>query len=280
MEYLVNKSLLAHHFEAEYRDQKAERQTLSQFYLGSGILTSMDQTTIATFGTLIGSVATALATFALVYVTTVLAKETKKLAEATAQPQIVAVIIPNKWAIHYFDIEVENTGNAPAFDIELTFDPDFPQDQFSGDTRPLRKISLLKPGQKISSGMCEAKTILDERFHITCSWKRTPTTSKIESLTYSQDMKEYKQIMYLGEREPMTQVAKAIKDIRNDWRPIAQGQKRTSHEIFDHQDRIEKNIAFARRRGFIDRQLEPDWWTKTEARRRRFLASKPKPKRN
>jgi len=240
----------------------------------------MDQNTIATYGTLIGSLATAIATIGLVYVTTVLAKETKKLAEATDQPQIVAVIIPNKWAINYFDIEVENTGNAPAFEIELTFDPDFPQDQFSGDKRPLRKISLLKPGQKISSGMCETKTILDERFDITCSWKRSPTTSEIERLTYSQDMNEYKQIMYLGEREPMTQVAKAIKDIRDDWRPIAQGQKRTSHEIYDRQDRIEKNIAYARRSGFIDRQLKPDWWAKTEARRRRFLSSKSKPKRD
>lgn len=240
----------------------------------------MDQNTIATYGTLIGSLVTALATIALVYVTTVLAKETKRLAEATAQPQIVAVIIPNKWAINYFDIELENTGNAPAFDIELQFDPELPQDRFLGEKQPLRRISLLKPGQKISSGMCEAKTILDLRFNITCSWKTSPTASNFESLTYSQDMSEYKQIMYLGEREPMTQIAKAIKDIRNDWRPISQGQKRTAHDIFDRQDRIEKNIALARRRGYIDRQLEPNWWTRTETRRQRFLSSKSKPKRN
>ena len=240
----------------------------------------MEQSTFATYGTLIGSLATAFATIALVYVTTILAKETKKLAKATAQPQIVAVIVPNKWAINYFDIEVENTGNAPAFNIELSFNPDFPQDQFSGGREPLRKISLLKPGQKLSSGMCEAKTILDIKFEITCTWKRSPSAKKIETLTYSHDLAEYKQIHYLGEREPLTQVAREIKNLRDDWRPISQGQKKTSHEIFDRQDRIEKNIAFSKRRGIINRQLEPDWWAKTDARRRRFLSSKSTPKRD
>ncbi|WP_053059075.1 hypothetical protein [Croceicoccus naphthovorans] len=108
----------------------------------------MDQNTFAVFGTLFGTLATALATFALWRVTRVLAVETKRMADAAMQPQVVATIVPNPWSTIHLDITVENTGNATAFDIEVGFDPPLSNGEArEGKSLPLQRISVLKPGQ-------------------------------------------------------------------------------------------------------------------------------------
>lgn len=72
---------------------------------------------------LFSTTVTALATAALFYATWVLARETKILSKATAQPHVTVGIEPNQWALIYFDLIVRNSGNAPAYDIKISFDP-------------------------------------------------------------------------------------------------------------------------------------------------------------
>lgn len=75
------------------------------------------------------------------------------MADLSAQPQIVASIAPNQWSLMHVDMEVENTGNATAFDIAINFDPQLPGDSEmeTQPETPLQKISILKPGQKLGS---------------------------------------------------------------------------------------------------------------------------------
>ncbi len=45
------------------------------------------------------------------------------MVDASAQPHIVVTLEPNPWAAFYFDINIANTGNAPAYNVEVVFDP-------------------------------------------------------------------------------------------------------------------------------------------------------------
>ena len=54
-------------------------------------------TTFIDFGGLLGTLVTAVATLFLWRVTKLLAVETKRMAEASAQPHVVATLDPNRW---------------------------------------------------------------------------------------------------------------------------------------------------------------------------------------
>lgn len=199
----------------------------------------MDQNSIATFGTLFGTLATAIATFALWRVTRVLAVETKRMADASAQPQVVANVVPNQWSTIHLDINVENTGNATAFDIEITFDPPLE----NGEARqsdlpiPFQRISLLKPGQQMTSYLSDVGDYLDKNFNVQITWKLRPNADHREILSYWLNMSDYKGVSYLGSRDPSVQIADQIKKLRDDWKRVANGSKKVRSDVFTSADR-------------------------------------------
>jgi hypothetical protein len=209
----------------------------------------MDQSTIATYGTLLGTFATAIATFALWRVTGVLAVETKRMADASAQPQVVANIVPNQWSTIHLDINVENTGNATAFDIEISFDPPLENGEArSGNTPiPFQRISLLKPGQSMTSYLSDVGDYLDKSFEVRVSWKLMPDATNREHLSYWLNMSDYKGVSYLGSRDPNIQIAEQVRMIRDDWKSVASGSKKVRADVFTSEDRQrEEEILEAR----------------------------------
>ena len=107
------------------------------------------QTWITTFiavGGLLGSLVTAVATLFLWRVTKLLAVETKRMAEASAQPHVVATLDPNRWSMRHFDLKVDNTGNATAYDIKVDFTPPLVngEGRAGGTAVPFKSISLLR----------------------------------------------------------------------------------------------------------------------------------------
>jgi hypothetical protein len=72
---------------------------------------------------LLGVLVTAIATVALWRATNVLAVETRRMASATSQPQVIVSIEENRWSMTHADMRVANTGNATTFDIKIEFDP-------------------------------------------------------------------------------------------------------------------------------------------------------------
>lgn len=79
--------------------------------------------TVSTLISALAALLTAVATFFLWRVTRLLADETKRMVDASVQPHVVVTLEPNSWAAFYFDINIANTGNAPAYDIEVGFNP-------------------------------------------------------------------------------------------------------------------------------------------------------------
>lgn len=97
---------------------------------------------------------TALATFALAYLTLSLARATKHMAIATHSANVVASLESNQWHMTFFDLVIHNAGNAPAYDVFIQFDPPLPYSFDDQETSPpLAGISLIRPGQLLSSSV-------------------------------------------------------------------------------------------------------------------------------
>lgn len=205
---------------------------------------------ISTFISAFAALLTAVATFFLWRVTRILADETKRMVDASEQPQVVATLEPNAWSMHYFDINIANTGNAPAYNIEVTFDPPLENASHRKDkTIPLRQISVLKNGQKMSSNLCEYNQIEGKVFLVNVSWTKKTNATEKEVNSYTYDMASFAGIAQLGASNPMTEISQQIKHLREDWKNVAKGSKRIQTDMYDTEDRSEE-------RRFRDEQIQ------------------------
>lgn len=214
--------------------------------MGIGLVASFGPIA-ATVATVLGTLVTAVATVFLWRVTRVLAVETKRMAEASAQPQVVAHIEPNRWAGNHADLFVSNTGNASAFDIRVTFEPPLERDgRHQTRAVPLQRISLLKPGQEVSSHIGSWAPLLKKTYRVEILWKRHPKDVEAEALTYTLDMNDIEGMSRLGAADPMIQVADQLKQLREDWQYAARGQKRLSIDSYTSEDRAAEQEALER----------------------------------
>lgn len=206
--------------------------------------------TIAAGIAALGAIVTAIATAGLWRQTSVLAVETRRMVEAAARPQVVANLRPNQWAMMYADLVISNTGNATAFDIQISFDPPLETEDMkeSGFPAPLQSISVLDPEESLSAFVGEFAAIVDTVFRITVSWKRHPDATEREELSYSLATKHLDGIGRLGSADAMTQIAEQVKKLREDWANVASGSRKLKADIFDNDDRIRDRELMDRRR--------------------------------
>ena len=210
------------------------------------------QTWITTFiavGGLLGSLVTAVATLFLWRVTKLLAVETKRMAEASAQPHVVATLDPNRWSMRHFDLKVDNTGNATAYDIKVDFTPPV----INGEGRagamavPFENISLLKPGQGMSSYLAEYSIVSKRVYSVRVSWRRSPADSQREENVYTINMADRQGVSDLG-GDPLVNIANDLAKIREDLRSLAQGSKRLKIDAYTAGDRLHELRVAARQR--------------------------------
>lgn len=194
-------------------------------------------------------VATAAATLVLGWFTRVLAKETRRLVESSSQPHVVASIEQNIWSFIHADLRVDNTGNATAYDIDITFDP--PLSRHERDETlpaPFRKVSVLRPNGSLRSFLGEFQSVGKEAYMVKVSWKRDPNSSERESYAYTLSMSDFDGITQLGDASPFTQIAREMKHIREDWKPVASGSHRLKVDQFTSSDRNEERERVERAR--------------------------------
>ena len=206
-------------------------------------------TTFIAFGGLLGTLVTAVATLFLWRVTKLLAVETKRMAEASAQPHVVATLDPNRWSMRYFDLKVDNTGNATAYDIKVDFTPPL----INGEGRagamavPFENISLLKPGQGMSSYLAEYSIVSKRVYSVRVSWRRSPADSQREENAYTINMADRQGVSDLG-GDPMVKIANDMAKIREDLRSLAQGSKRLKIDAYTAGGRLHERRVAARQR--------------------------------
>lgn len=187
------------------------------------------------------------------------------MVDASAQPHIVVTLEPNPWAAFYFDINIANTGNAPAYNVEVVFDPPLVNAEHREKSEiPFSKVSVLKNGQSLTSNLCKYEQIKDQIYNINISWASKPKSNDRETNEYVYDMATFEGISYLGARSPLTQIAEQIKGIREDWKPIAQGAKKVKADVYTSSDRNEErtylqeqhDLAIKRRDEKREKRLE------------------------
>ena len=188
-----------------------------------------------------------------------------RMVDASAQPHIVVTLEPNPWAAFYFDINIANTGNAPAYNVEVVFDPPLVNAEHREKSEiPFSKVSVLKNGQSLTSNLCKYEQIKDQIYNINISWASKPKSNDRETNEYVYDMATFEGISYLGARSPLTQIAEQIKGIREDWKPIAQGAKKVKADVYTSSDRNEErtylqeqhDLAIKRRDEKREKRLE------------------------
>lgn len=200
---------------------------------------SMDQATITAYGGVISAAVTAVATIFLWLVTRTLAKETKRMVEASSRPHVVATIEPSRWSMRHCELTVANTGNATAYDIALKFEPGIIPDRQGMKDKgpPLQNISVLKPDQSMTSYLNEFGTVMGIKFEVKITWSREPGQKVRETNVYTLNMAHLEGMVRLGSSDPLVQIAEDIRKIRDDWRSVASGSRRISADIFTQADR-------------------------------------------
>ncbi len=199
---------------------------------------------------------TALATLALACLTWILARATNAMAKATSAANVVANLETNQWSWRHLDLVVQNTGNAPAFDVTVKFEPPLPfmTNAEAGDT-PFGKISILRPGHLLSSNVNEFQSVRENVYRVTVQWRRTPDARRIESNIYDINIAGLGAISRLGAGSPEVQMAEQIKKIREDWQAVAHGQRRLKVDQYSSEDReLEQQELSEMRREFRQRR--------------------------
>lgn len=193
------------------------------------------------------SVTTMVATIVLACFTFVLARETKRLASASTEPFVTATIHPNIWSMVHCDFVVANSGTAPAYDVAIDISPEPSQHTARGESEaPLRKLSILPPGQELKSFLSDVEDVLHKEFEVTITWKRSPNGPTTEPVVYYLSIP--KGVSRLGAWSPEIQIAEAIKRIQEDWNPVAQGSRKLKVDVFDQEDRENERRAWEERR--------------------------------
>lgn len=211
---------------------------------------------IIAIGGAIGTLVTAVATFFLWRVTKTLARETTRMAEAVAQPHVVVTLTPNRWSMRHFDIHIDNTGNATAYDVVVAFDPPLENEEARGDRIeiPFQRISVLKPGQGLCSYLSEFARLDGKSYRVDISWKRDAYLDQRQTNAYTLSMADHDGISRLGD-EPLVEIAKHIKKIEENWSPVAKGSKRTEVDVFSGSDRLhERRVVYRQRRQWARQQ--------------------------
>ncbi len=141
---------------------------------------------------LLGVLATgviAFATVILVYVTWNLARVSKR------KPYVVCFIESSLAGFSFFILIAKNTGNATAFDIEVSITPALPDGggiQIEGEIETNRKISILAPDQRLSSAVFQIKRTPEDikenplkEFNVIISWATKPKGKKRKTISYT-----------------------------------------------------------------------------------------------
>lgn len=168
------------------------------------------------------------------------------MVEASSRPHVVATIDPNQWSMMHADLQVANTGNATAYDIQISFDP--PLEGIPADTAPLQRVSILKPGQGVSSYLSEFGPLLDKVYTVTVTWRRDPSQSERETNSYTFDLSHLERISRLGASDPLIQIAEQMKKIQENWESVARGHQKIRADIFTSADGLHERRVMERLR--------------------------------
>jgi len=201
---------------------------------------------------------TAIATGVLAWVTWLLFSATKRMAQATHEPHVVATIEPTRWSATHLDLRTENTGTGAAYDVQLAFEQPLLRERGGEKILvPLNAISILRPGQAIQNFIGAGAEFLANRYTVTISWRNAPNQSKRTTVSYGLDLGHFEGLVTLGSGDPLVQISQELKKFREDAHRVLSGFKRLGVDIFDGTDRKSERAALEARFASEDDSPKP-----------------------
>lgn len=191
------------------------------------------------------SAAVAIATVVYAILTWRLVKETRRMREAQTEPLVSINVQPHEGYIMLIDMNIQNIGLGPAYDLTFQIDPDFEckKDTLLSELSMMTNgIKYLPPGQKI-------------RFHLTNLFQdfekkmKTPFNIQVKYLngigkalhnTYLVDLSQFEGISQMP-RPPLYSICDDIKHLRTSIERLASGFKRLKVVVYTQQD-IQKEL--------------------------------------
>lgn len=171
---------------------------------------------VSVWATVAATAVTAVATGVLAWFTWTMARATGRMADATNAPSVVATFEPNRWSFIHTDLVIENTGNAPAYDVRIEFDPPLKSDRDDEpvDEPPLNRITALRPSTPLRHWVGRGYGMLESDYRVTVSWLSNPNSQKRDVLSYQLNLRHYKGLHQLGSGDPQVKIADELKKIR------------------------------------------------------------------
>ncbi|WP_435652908.1 hypothetical protein ACSC9T_25330 [Pseudomonas putida] len=177
------------------------------------------------------------------------------MAEASAQPHVVVTLAPNRLSARHFNLHVDNTGNATAYDIRVTITPPLQNGEARGDAKiPFETISVLKPGAGLSSYLSEYQLLKGRKFEVKISWLKSSSGKTREENSYILRMSDHEGVSWLG-TDPAMDVAQHLKKMEKSLADIS--RKHLQVDVYSAIDRLhEKRLAARERRRWKRSQEE------------------------
>lgn len=182
----------------------------------------------------------AFATVVYAVLTRKLVDETKKLREAQTEPLVFVTIQPREEWISFIDMVVQNIGSGPAYDVKFNVEQDFTyreNERLSSLGLFRDGIGYMAPGQRIQFFLTSMIENFDEKVksHPEITVMYTNSGSRQDRRKYILDFGWMVGMRQLG-TPPLTEIAKAIKDIQRDINFFSTGFKRLGVEMYAKQD--------------------------------------------
>lgn len=203
-------------------------------------------TTMLSAGGMLATVVTAIATIFLWRVTKLLARETTRMVDASDQPHVVATLNPNRWSLRHFDLMVDNTGNATAYDIQILFNPPLENGEARKDDAiiPFKNVSVLKPGQGLQSYLADINILRGKAYQVSVSWRRGGKSIIRETNTYTLDMADFDGRSELG-LDPKIVIARSLEGLEKGMSRLT-GSNRVKVDLYTALDRSQEKRRAAR----------------------------------
>lgn len=195
-------------------------------------------------------VVTALATMALFAVTWVLARHTRRMAEAASQPFVVARMVSSDSSAQAMNVCLENNGTGTAFDIELEIHPELP----NKSEEITSQINILPQGQSITVGVVLGTEIYGKQYDICVSWTKKPSEIKRETLKYTLRAQDGYNTGWTTKNTH--HVATELEKLSKSVAAISEGRSRIGVNSFNSSDRNQEAAAIQKRRAEHQSKIE------------------------
>lgn len=160
----------------------------------------------------IAPIINSLATVGLCLLTGALVWATNKLANYSNHANVAVSLEPNIWTLLHFDLVLNNSGNAPAYNTHISVKS---ENDLEKELSPITHLSILPPNQQIKCYLNSYKNIENDIFIVSISWSKNPRKIAKEKLEYRINMKSFNQLNQLGKKSSSVAAAASLKKLED-----------------------------------------------------------------